>query len=296
MIKYSVVKEQGLINEDILKNIPSHCDCGSELVFTDNLVNLACPNRYCYNKIGARLESMCKILGIDGWGNASCVQVAKEFKLKSPAQLYILAQRDVECKSISGFQKKLKEFKDVIDEKELLLWEYVQAMSIPGVDSNAHSIFGDYSDIKTAYIDIINGGVPFIADKLGITIKNDASVLAVNTYNTLFNYQNELETLVICFTIKETVGKDIYICITGGVEGYTNKSEFINSLKYSFADKLNIIQQKSVTSDTNILVCDAGDSDSSKFMKARNKNEKAGKEVIKICTATECFNYLSNMS
>lgn len=292
MIKYSEVVKNKLISSDILSGIPSHCECGAELEFTDNLVNIGCPNRYCFNKIGSRLESMCKLLGVDGWGSSSCIAVAKEFKLKSPAQLYIVAQRDLECTSIAGFKKKLNDFKEIVDEKELLLWEYVQAMSIPGIDSNAHAIFGSYTDIESAYEDILEGKVPFIAEKLGISTKDDSSVLAVNTFNTLFNYQNELKTLVTCFTIKSNIGKDLYICITGGVEGYTNKSEFVNDLKLTYGEIYNIIQQKSVTKETNILVCDAGDSDSRKFMRARTINEKAGKEVIKICTATECFNYI----
>ena len=45
----------------------------------------------------------------------------------------------------------------------------------------------------------------------------------------------------------------------------------------------------------NILVCDDENSHTSKHSKAKNMNEKAGKEVVKILDSFQCYNYLKNL-
>lgn len=296
MVKYSEVLAKGYINQNILSTIPSHCECGAEYEFTDNFNNVCCPNRYCHLKIGKRLSNMCDLLGIDGMGDASCIKIASTFKLKSPAQFYIVAQQGLTCKGVANFEKKCKEFKSKIDESEFSLWEYVRFMSLPGIDTNAKALFDGYYDMKEFYNNLYNRQIYFVADRLGIKINADESVLAVNTFNVLMSYENELTSCVNFFHIGDnTKLKDINICITGGVNGYINKSEFIQHLKNSFGDKFNIIQQSSVTAKTNILVCDDSDSHTSKHLKAKNMNEKAGKEVVKICNSSECFRYLRSL-
>lgn len=295
MIKYSEVLSQGLINPNILSTIPSHCECGAEYEFTDNLNNVCCSNRYCHLKIGKRLSNMCDLLGIDGIGDTSCSKIALNFKLKSPAQFYIVAQQGLTCKGVANFEKKCKEFKKKVDESEFTLWEYVRLMSLPGIDINARPLFDGYYDMKEFYNNLYNRQIYFVADRLGIKINADESVLAVNTFNILMSYENELSSCVNFFHIVDKKTQDINICITGGVDGYVNKTQFINHLKTSFGDKYNIIQQSSVTAKTNILICDDVDSHSSKHLKAKNMNEKAGKEVIKILTSNECYKYLKSL-
>lgn len=295
MIKYSIVKKNGLISEEILKSIPQYCKCGSEYEFTDNLVNICCSNRYCYLKIGNRLASMCKLLGIDGLGERNCAKIAETFKLKSPAQLYIIAQQELECKGVANFQTKLKEFKMVIDEKEITLWEYVKFMSLPGIDNNAKPLFDGYNDIVEYYKNLEKFQISFISDRLGLSLNADNSVLAVNVYNILMAYKNELITCSNFFHIKEKMGRDVTICITGGVRGYTNKGEFIRSLQVTFGDKLNIIQQSSVSAKTNFLVCEDSSSRSNKVQNVMKINTKAGKEVVKFGTSGDCYNYLESL-
>lgn len=295
MIKYSDVVRMGYLNESILSSIPSHCECGAEMEFTDNLNNVCCSNRYCYLKIGKRLSLMFNQLGIDGMSDARCNIIAKTFKLKSPAQFYIVAQQGLSCKGVANFEKKSAEFKQRVDEREIYLWEYVKLMSLPGIDTISKSLFDGYSDIKAFYTNLYEKQIYFVADRLGIKVNADESVLAVNTFNTLVSYENELTTCVNFFNIKQSMGMDMNICITGGVIGYTNKCEFITRLKDSYGDKLNIIQQSSVTSKTNFLVCDDHDSHSNKHLKAQNMNAKAGKEVVKIGTSVDCIQYLRQL-
>lgn len=296
MIKYSEVAQNGLIDKNILNTIPMNCDCGAEYVFTDSLNNICCPNRYCHLKIGRRLSQMATMLGVDGLGDTSCNKIAKTFKLKSPAQFYIVAQQELECKGVAGFKKKAKEFKKAIDSTDVDLGTYVKLMSLPGIGSNAKTLFEGYVDINEFFNQLHVLQVSFVADRLGIKLDADASVLAVNTYNTLISYENELKTCVSFFNIKKSKGETINICITGGVEGYTNKGEFIKRLINSFGDKYNIVQQSSVTAKTNILIADHSEEmHSTKYLKANSMNAKAGKEVVKILNSKDCVTYLRNL-
>lgn len=239
---------------------------------------------------------MCDMLGLDGFGDTSCAKIANTFKLKSPAQFYIVAQQGLTCKGVSSFDKKCREFKQKLDESEFKLWEYVKLMSLPGIDVNAKALFDGYTDIKEFYNNLYNRQIYFVADRLGIKTNADESVLAVNIFNTLVSYENELTSCINFFKIKTGDSlQEVNICITGGVMGYVNKTQFINRLQFIFGDKLNIIQQSSVTSKTNILVCDDADSHTSKHSKAKNMNEKAGKEVVKILDSSQCYRYLKTL-
>lgn len=295
MISYSDVVANKLIDAKILKTIPSRCDCGEEYVFTDNLQNICCPNRYCHNKIGKRLSKMATMLGVDGLGDTSCVKICKYFKLKSPAQFYIVAQQGLEYNQVAGFKKVCAAFKKAVDSKEIALWEYVKFMSLPGISSNARALFSGYIDIDYFYKQLHLLQVSFVGERLGIQMEADNSVLAVNIYNTLISYENELKTCCKFFNLKKSFGVDLNICITGAVSGYVNKNEFIRHLDAYFGDKINFNQQSSVTSKTNILVADDMDAHSSKYLKASNMNAKAGKEVVKIVNSQDCLSYIRQL-
>lgn len=296
MIKYSDVVKNNLIDKKILGTIPSTCECGSEYMFTDSLNNICCPNRYCHLKIGRRLSQMATMLGVDGLGDTSCVKIVQNFKLKSPAQFYIVAQQGLECKGVAGFKKKAQAFKKAVDSDSIDLWRYVKYMSLPGIGDNAKALFTGFVDINEFYDLLHSQQVNFVGDRLGIKLDADASVLAVNTYNTLISYENELKTCVSFFNIKKSVGEVVNICITGGVIGYTNKTEFISHLLHTFGSKLNIVQQSSVTSKTNILIADhTEEMHSSKYLKASSINAKAGTDVIKILNFSDCMTYLRKL-
>lgn len=295
MISYSEVAANKLIDAKILKTIPSRCDCGQEYMFTDNLQNICCPNRYCHTKVGKRLSKMASMLGVDGLGDTSCIKICKYFQLKSPAQFYIVAQQQLEYKQVAGFKKACIAFKKAVDSKEIALWEYVKFMNLPGISSNAKALFSGYVDINEYYKQLHLLQISFVGERLGLKMEADNSVLAVNTYNTLISYENELKTCCKFFNIKRTLGVDLNICITGAVNCYVNKGEFIKHISNAFGDKINFVQQSSVTSKTDILVVDNMDAHSTKYLKATNINVKAGKEVIKVLKSQECLVYLRNL-
>lgn len=273
------VIENQLISEDVLNVIPHTCECGAEVAFTDSLRQIFCTNPRCYYKVASRLEAMAKKLrgkngeSCDGWGESTCITICKEFKLISPYQVFQLENlvKNGATSSVAAFDKKVASICNPV-LRRVELWQVVALAGIPNIETIAYKIFNGYDSLIDAYTDIESGQVPFIANKLGIK-NSETGVMAVNVYNTLISYKDELLYGEKQFDIYKPTGKTIYIAITGGVSGFKNKSEFIQYINNRYNGKVNAMLMNSVTTQVEILVAD-GDTSSNKFRTANRLNEK----------------------
>ena len=184
------VIEHELLSKDTITILPNggYCTCGTELEFTDSLSQVYCPSKECYLKMAARVEHLAKSIGANGWDRETAIKVCKNFKLKSPYQLLILKGSHLD--EVENFEELINDLYNKSD-KELKLWELVKLMGVEKIEKIAYKLFYGYNSISEAYDDIKRYQVPFIADRLGL--KNaDTGVIAVNIYNTLLEYEDEL--------------------------------------------------------------------------------------------------------
>lgn len=273
-ITFKEVEENNLISREILRYLPTKCECGAELQFTDSLVQLYCPNESCYIKIAARLEAMAKDMNIDGFGESTCLEICKQFRLKSPYQIFLIEDyfnRGGTCNNVSAFEKKVKAICDKT-KRQTKLWEFVKYGNIPSIKDTAYKLFNGYKTISDAYDDIESGQVPFIAERLGLR-NGESSVLAVRIYNILVEHKTELLFGETLFDIYEPEGDTLKIAITGGVYGYRNKSEFVRFINDKYKGKLNAMLMNTVTKDIDVLIAD-GDTSSRKYKNANKINSK----------------------
>lgn len=268
------VVDNELLSQEVLECIPETCVCGAPIEFTDSLRQIYCSNPKCFYKIAARLEAMGKAMKADGWGESTCVTVCQEFKFVTPYQVFLLKDLIEEqgiTSSVAAFEKKVNSICDPAKRK-VELWQVVKLAGIPSIETIAYKIFNGYDNLDQAFKDIEAGQVAFIAEKLGL--KNaDGSVMAVNVYNTLMQYKDELLFGETQFEIYKPTGQTLYIAITGGVDGFKNKSEFISYIKSRYKGKVNPMLMNSVTSQVDILIAD-GDTASNKFKTANRLNDK----------------------
>ena len=279
---------EGLVSYELASIIPRKCEeCGGELYLTESLRQLYCNNSLCATKIASRLESMAKMMKADGWGGSTSLNVVKKFKLVSPFQVFLLSGK--ECPEVSAFSKKVE---DICDwgKRRIKLWEVVKYANIPSIDTVAFKIFNGYESIESAFDDIEKNGVALIADKLGLR-SVETGVMAVNIYNTLMQYKDELLFGETVFDVYNPTGDKLCIAITGGVYGYTNKSEFINYINKRYENKVNAVLVNSVTRDVNVLVAD-GDTNSNKYRKAM-KMKSDGSNIM-ILDSSELIEYFDN--
>lgn len=267
------VIDNELISDDVLNCIPHECTCGAPIEFTDSLRQIYCSNPRCFYKIAARLEAMAKTMKADGWGESTCITVCQEFKFISPYQVFLLEKvvANGGQSSVAAFPKKVASICDP-EKRKVELWEVVRLAGIPSIETIAYKIFNGYDNLTEAFEDIEVGQVPFIAEKLGL--KNaDGSVMAVNVYNTLIQYKEELLFGETQFEVYKPTGQTLYIAITGGVNGFRNKSEFVSYIKARYAGKVNPMLMNSVSAQVDILIAD-GDASSNKFKTATRLNTK----------------------
>lgn len=273
-IPLKTVIENELISQAILDCIPHECECGAPIEFTDSLRQVYCSNDKCTYKIAARLEAMAKAMKADGFGESTCIEVCRQFKLVSPYQVFLLEGallQGIEPENVSAFAKKVQSICDR-GKRKVELWEVVKLAGIPSIETIAYKIFDGYDTLTDAFNDIEKGQVPFIAEKLGL--KNaETGVMAVNVYNTLIKYKDELLFGEKQFEIYKPTGVILYIAITGGVNGFRNKGEFVQYLNNRYDGKVNAMLMNSVTSQVDILIAD-GDTTSNKFKAATKINNK----------------------
>ena len=272
-ISLQEVIDNSLISEDILNNIPHTCTCGAPIEFTDSLRQIYCSNSKCFYKIAARLEAMAKTMKADGWGESTCIQVCQDFKLVSPYQVFLLEEyiKRGGTSTIPAFQKKVESICDPA-KRRVQLWEVVRLAGITSIETIAYKIFNGYENLTEAYNDIEKNQVPFIAERLGL--KNaDGSVMAVNIYNTLLQYKDEILFGETQFTVYKPTGITLYMAITGGVNGFRNKSEFVSYIKNRYSGKVNPMLMNSVSAQVDILIAD-GDTSSNKYKTATRLNNK----------------------
>ena len=274
------VEVNELISDEVLEHIPVTCEeCGSEIEFTDTLKQIYCPNSRCPSKIAARLESMAKAMRADGWGESTCLSVVKGFRLKSPYQVFLLNGKA--CPDVSAFDKKMASICDM-SKRKLKLWEVVRLGGIPDIETTAFKIFDGFNTMEEAYEQIEKYQVPFIAERLGL--KNaDSSVMAVSIYNTLMQYKDELIFAQTQFELYAPKGEKLVFVITGGVDGFRNKSEFIQYINNRYSGKVDAVLLNSVSASVDYLISD-GDKQSNKYKSASRLIEKGGKiQIVSSC-------------
>ncbi len=272
-VTYKEVVDNKLLSDEVIECIPSRCECGAPIEFTDSLRQIYCSNARCIYKVASRLEAMAKKLKVDGFGESTCITLCKEFGIISPYQVYLLDKKvqDGAKSSVSAFEKKINAICDK-ENRKVQLWEVVKLAGIPSIETTAYKIFEGYNSLTEAFDDIEKGQVPFIAERLGLR-NAESSIMAVNIYNTLLEYKDELLFGEKQFEIYQPVGDTISIAITGGVRGYRNKSEFIKFINNRYNGRVNAMLASSVTQSIDILVAD-GDTSSNKFKTALNVNKK----------------------
>lgn len=285
MITRTDIEENELISNEVLQEIPEHCKfCGHEIVFTDTLKQIFCSNPKCTLKIAARLEAMAKNMSVDGFGESTCQVICEDYDMISPYQVFLLQGK--ENKNVAAFEKKIEAICNS-NFRHCELWQMVSYGNIPDIDTIAFKLFGGYNTIEEAYNDFEKYQVPFIAEKLGL--KNAATgVMAVKVYNNLIQYKAELQFGETQFYIKKISNDRITIAITSGVNGYSNKSEFVNCMNRLYDGKVTLMRKNTVSDDVSYLISESGSNSlkpSTKLKKAL-KMQEAGHH-IKIVTSAE---------
>ena len=249
---------------------PKTCPyCGSEVV--EEGANLFCTNRLCPPRIAARFEHFAQkdAMDIEGFSEATAVQLNKKLGLTRPSQLYTLTAEDVA--GLDGFKdKKINNLLSAIqNSRRVPLERFIFALGIDGVGRvAARDLAAAYQSVQNLSSATVDGLIEL--ENIGeITARDIVAWFADEDNKTELN---ELLKYVTPEYTQRAVREGIFagqtVVLTGTLSSYTR----------SQAQK--IIEDEggecgsSVTKKTTLVI--AGEEAGSKLAKA----QKLGIKII----------------
>ena len=290
-----LVKElelSGKLPQQFIDILPKVCpDCGADMVISDTLKELSCENPYCKGKVAQRMTAMLVDMGVKNMGESRCLKFIEETGLNYPSAILQWEPKfgdigDLSEEFLSGIKKQIDE------HRTMMLWEYIKYSNIPYLRDTARELFKEYNDLKQFYAIMESKGdaaVVFIQEILGIKESGVLSVRALNIYQSLVIYKEELlEGLKYVNII--VPDKTLNICISTSVgQGYANKADFANQMNQRYGNKCHINFLSTVTKNCDYLIW-------SKIGAPTSKVKKANSYGIPILTGAEFEDMLARGS
>ncbi len=314
MIKVIELKENKVLPQQFLDVLPSHCSvCNSELEITETLSQLKCVNPLCIEKGVQRMVVLLQDLGVKDMGESRCRAFLEHYGVTNPYSI-LLYEPDVDGVLFEGcsmqFSRGIVEQIDKV--RSMYLYEFVMIGNLPGIRDTARKLCGGYTNLDDFYEDLYEGGVDFVQSLLGIKgtkrksssdstdlettdmiyslldrkTENGISVKALDIYNTLMDYEEELRTSIEGVNIKTEEVTTINICISSSVgKPYKSKADFVNRMNALCEGKVHLILLKSYSKSCEFMIW-------SKEGNPTSKATKAEKDGIPIMTGAEFEQYL----
>lgn len=269
--------------------IPNKCFyCGSELII-ENMTLLLCPNEECPVTVARKIENMFKVLGIEGFGISLCMDLVLENNLKKCYEVFDLQWYNMPSRYTDEQKKKL--YNEIMSKKEqpYYLHTILKAIGLPGISDSIIKLVTPGMSFDSLMEKIRTQGQGYIGRCLGISIGSKTEQVC----NTFIEYESYIREALKRFNIKndEDIGNDTYIieiAITGGVNGFGSKDEFVEYVNGLLKDSnIYVVRSNSVTKKTKLLISEDMASTSKKMQNAR-------KYGIPILTSKQFLDIVNN--
>lgn len=299
------------------ESLPQVCfedNCGYPMEMSEVLTQLHCSNPRCPSKIIQRLSAITKYLGVKDFGEARIRSFIEYTGIDNP--LLIFAYEPSEDGPLSediSMELSEKIYNQFSKKKSMTLAEYVRLANLPFIQTSSSVIFGGFDDINEAYNEIEKGGVEYIQSKLSIE-KSDMSVRAMNVYDSLMTFKEDLLEAIDCVDIIETNTVDsinLKAVVSDEVgSGFNTKAEFYGVCN-SLSDNLHIEFLGSVNKGIDYLIWAGADGSparyTNKVKKVQEYNAKHAEHIaqgkvlksehhIPILTASQFISELERIS
>lgn len=242
--------------------LPEYCsDCDSPMDINLTLTELVCSNPNCSGKVVIRILKMCQAYGIKDFGESRIESWVEEEDISNPLELFSFESGD----TIPGISDAIiqKVVPQIVSAKRVKLWEFLANAQLPWIQGSAKKLLEGYSDLEDFLLDVKDGGISFVQERLGIGDQYDDfgrevySKNAVKVYNSLMLHYEELlegasyfeiieenhDLIPILLVASDTVGGD-----------FKTKKEFYNFVKERYKDYLDITIGTSVTKKTDYVI------------------------------------------
>lgn len=216
------------------------CDvCGAPLIYNKALTTLKCSNAKCYGQIAAKAAAMASDLGYKGLGYSTMLKLAKTFKPNDHLDLFS------------------KKFISKYNTNSLMISKFIQYTQVP-------QIIDFYKIFKYLYLSNIQEDW----SKIVGTCKSIEEVLHTNFPDKYSNLEVKLmkyhilklyKIMYLFSPIYKESNNILELMITGSINNFSSKNEFINSLNTRY-HKLCYFKQVGKKKSANMCICDTIDS------------------------------------
>ena len=282
--------------QEFVDCLPERCPtCGALTEMSEVLTGLHCSNPRCPDKIAMRIKAICNSLGILNFGESTINAFLDYYEVTNPLNIFALRSGMLISDRVSE-EVSEKIIAQIDAKRSFTLWEYVQIANIPGVQTSAKEIFGGYKTLEQAYIDIEDGGVDFIQQKLGIVADGSVSTRAIQIYTNLIAYKEDLfECLceVNIIDLSDKIEINIY-CSDQAGGGFKQKKDFYRAIEEEFGDRYHFNIVGSVNKKLNFLIWAGADGTPARFtnkVETVRKYQEQGYD-IPIMTADQFIDYM----
>lgn len=277
--------------ERFIDALPDECpECGSPLEISPTLTGLKCSNPRCKSKLIMRIKAMCQDMGVLYFGESAISEFIDYYSVTNPLDIFELREGMLINDSMSQ-EMSDKIIRQIRNNCNFLLWEFVMVANLPYVRTSARKIFQGFESLEEAYDAIEYGGVEFIQSSLGIADAGEVSVQAMKVYSSLMEYKEELFEGILNVNIKNMKGvKELNVVCSDQVGGgFAKKADFYAYVNTEFADSLHVNFLPSVNKGIDYLVWAGADGSparyTNKVKSVERYNEKGAN--IPILTATQ---------
>lgn len=162
--------------EEFLGSLLETCpECGADMVITESLSQLSCPNKSCIGKAAERLVALFQDLGVKTMGAAKCRKFLENFGTTNPYAIFMYEpEYDGPLFEGCSIEFSMQLFEQLNEHREMLPWEYLRIGNLPGIRDSARKLMSTYSSFEEFFDDLEDGGIPFVQEKLGIGVKTEA--------------------------------------------------------------------------------------------------------------------------
>lgn len=244
------------------------CACKADLIVRISGINhttLHCLNPYCFYKTGYAFSILLKHFGVEGVGDATCLEVARELyyrnlyeKHEAKVRLREMLQEENHCRFSYEAQRKVSAAIDRVREYTGSLSELVKKSGLPYIGENSSKFFTKaLLDQKIIWKEDLRALLQATSTKLSVE-------------ENMWCYIEDIQALYRMSQAKDlSQSETIEIAITGSVKSFRNKDAFLEVLN-TLGNEQNVVfvKKNSVTQSTQFLITDRP-SNSTKVRRAR---------------------------
>ena len=250
--------------QEFLDLLPTHCDvCASQMSISPTLTSLTCSNPRCQDKVVARLLALCETLGIKGIGEETAAAYVQEHKVVNPLQLlwHPLTLNLTDRISYPTWEKIYSQIA-AKTSKGFYLWEIVQLLNIPQVQTSAEKIFDKHGTFAETFEDLRSGGVNHVQSLLGIVSEGSLSIRSISVYENLMLFEEDLLTAeqhLPLRTMRRDLDSITVVCSSKVGGEFRTKKEFYDHVGALLEGVANVSFKSSLTKGTDFLVWEGAD-------------------------------------